>query len=160
MSRLGPQLLELELMLQHLVEPGVGLRLFLGPCDTQLLTLFLHGGIENDYFVSGFLVKFQRLGILVADHGIAQALPGRGQPRVSGSRALEQAAGTVRVPLEQDLFGQSQDVHTWHHLGLWVIVSFVIVHIYAAVREDIMSRQSMVSTMISGHRTFKDDLPD
>ena len=29
--------------------------------------------------------------------------------------------------------------------------------IYAAIREDIMSRQSMVSTMISGHRTFKDD---
>ena len=55
MSRLGPQLLELELMLQHLVEPGVGLRLFLCPCDTQLLTLFLHGGIENDYFVSAFL---------------------------------------------------------------------------------------------------------
>ena len=58
------------------------------------------------------------------------------------------------------LFGQSQDVHTWHHLGLWVIVSFVIVHIYAAVREDIMSRQSIVSTMISGHRTFKDDRAD
>ncbi|TIU25555.1 MAG: DUF4405 domain-containing protein, partial [Mesorhizobium sp.] len=40
------------------------------------------------------------------------------------------------------LFGQSQDVHTWHHLGMWVIICFVIVHVYAAVREDIMSRQS------------------
>ena len=37
------------------------------------------------------------------------------------------------------------------------IVIFTIIHIYAAIREDIMSRQSMVSTMISGHRTFKDD---
>jgi len=36
-------------------------------------------------------------------------------------------------------------------------VIFAIIHIYAAVREDVMSRQSMVSTMISGHRTFKDD---
>ncbi len=57
------------------------------------------------------------------------------------------------------LFGQSQDVHTWHHLGMWVIVCFVIVHIYVAVREDIMSRQSIISSMISGWRLFKDDRP-
>ncbi len=54
------------------------------------------------------------------------------------------------------MLGQSQDVHTWHHLGMWVIVVFVIVHVYAAIREDIMGRQSVVSTMISGYRTFKD----
>ena len=58
------------------------------------------------------------------------------------------------------LFGSSLDVHMWHRLGMWGIVIFSIVHIYAAIREDIMSRQSMVSTMISGHRTFKDDDPD
>jgi Ni/Fe-hydrogenase 1 B-type cytochrome subunit len=52
--------------------------------------------------------------------------------------------------------GASQDVHTWHHLAMWAIVCFIIVHIYAAVREDIMSRQSMISTMISGWRMFKD----
>lgn len=57
------------------------------------------------------------------------------------------------------LFGNSQWVHTYHHLGMWVIVCFVMVHIYAAVREDIMSRQSIVSTMISGWRTFKDERP-
>ncbi|AGK57338.1 Ni/Fe-hydrogenase, b-type cytochrome subunit [Hyphomicrobium denitrificans 1NES1] len=57
------------------------------------------------------------------------------------------------------LFGNSQWVHTYHHLGMWVIVCFVMVHIYAAVREDIMSRQSIVSTMISGWRTFKDTRP-
>ncbi len=54
------------------------------------------------------------------------------------------------------LFGQSQDVHSWHRLGLWIITVFVIAHVYVAVREDIMSRQSMVSTMISGWRFFKD----
>ena len=54
------------------------------------------------------------------------------------------------------LFGNSQDVHTWHHLGLWAMVIFVVLHVYAAIREDIMGRQSMVSTMISGYRTFKD----
>ena len=54
------------------------------------------------------------------------------------------------------LFGQSQDVHTWHRLGMWAMVIFVLVHVYAAIREDIMGRQSIVSTMISGRRTFKD----
>ena len=55
------------------------------------------------------------------------------------------------------LFGQSQDVHTWHHLGMWYIACFVIIHVYVAIREDIMSRQSLISTMISGWRMFKDD---
>jgi Ni/Fe-hydrogenase 1 B-type cytochrome subunit len=54
------------------------------------------------------------------------------------------------------LMGQSQDVHTWHHLGMWGLVIFAILHIYAAVREDIMGRTSLISTMVSGHRTFKD----
>lgn len=55
------------------------------------------------------------------------------------------------------LFPNTQDLHTWHHVGLWVFVIFVMVHIYAAIREDIMSRQSIISTMISGVRMFKDD---
>lgn len=56
------------------------------------------------------------------------------------------------------LFGNSSmAVHTWHHLFMWVIVVFTIAHIYVAVREDIMSRQSLISTMISGWRYFKDD---
>ena len=58
------------------------------------------------------------------------------------------------------LAGGSQTVHSLHHLGMWWIVIFMIVHIYVAIREDIMSRQSIVSTMISGHRTFKDDDPE
>ena len=57
------------------------------------------------------------------------------------------------------LFGQSQDVHSWHHLGMWLIICFAVVHIYAAVREDIMSRQSIISSMFSGWRTFRDGGP-
>lgn len=52
--------------------------------------------------------------------------------------------------------GGSQNLHTWHHIGLWAFVIFVILHIYAAVREDIMSRQTLISTIISGYRMFKD----
>lgn len=54
------------------------------------------------------------------------------------------------------LFGGSQAVHSWHHLGMWAFVSFIIIHVYAAIREDIMSRQSLISTMVSGYRMFKD----
>ncbi|MHB8354161.1 MAG: Ni/Fe-hydrogenase, b-type cytochrome subunit [Burkholderiales bacterium] len=53
------------------------------------------------------------------------------------------------------LFGQSQAVHSWHHLVAWGIVTFVIVHVYAAVREDMLSRQTMISTIIGGSRTFR-----
>ncbi len=57
------------------------------------------------------------------------------------------------------LMGQSQDVHTYHHLVMWLIIVFAIVHIYVAIREDIMSRQSIISSMISGWRLFKDNRP-
>lgn len=57
------------------------------------------------------------------------------------------------------LFGQSQDVHTWHHLGMWFLVTFSIVHIYAAIREDLVSRQTLISAITNGFRFFRDDRP-
>ncbi len=65
-------------------------------------------------------------------------------------------ANTLFTSWVLPLFGQSQEVHTWHHLSMWIIVTFILIHVYAAVREDIMGRQSIISTMISGYRTFKD----
>lgn len=58
------------------------------------------------------------------------------------------------------VFPNSQSVHTWHHLGMWALVIYSMTHIYAVVREDILSRQSMISTMISGERMFKDNRDD
>ena len=55
------------------------------------------------------------------------------------------------------VYGDSFMVHTVHRLSMWLMVCFSLIHIYVAVREDIMSRQSLVSTMISGWRYFKDD---
>jgi Ni/Fe-hydrogenase 1 B-type cytochrome subunit len=54
------------------------------------------------------------------------------------------------------LFGQSQAVHSWHHLVAWGIVCFVILHVYTAIREDILSRQTMVGAIINGQRTFRE----
>jgi Ni/Fe-hydrogenase 1 B-type cytochrome subunit len=54
------------------------------------------------------------------------------------------------------LFGQSQDVHTWHHLCMWLIVMFTTVHLYMVIRQEITTKESILSTMIGGFRTFKD----
>jgi Ni/Fe-hydrogenase 1 B-type cytochrome subunit len=50
------------------------------------------------------------------------------------------------------LLGYSQNVHTLHHLGMWYLLIFTIVHIYMVVREDIMSGETVISTMINGWR--------
>lgn len=57
------------------------------------------------------------------------------------------------------LFGDSQSVHSLHHLAMWLMVCFVLIHIYVAVREDKLSGQSLLSTIVTGWRTFKDDKP-
>lgn len=54
-----------------------------------------------------------------------------------------------------DLWGNPLGMHVWHRMGMWVIATFVIVHVYAAVREDIMSGQSVIGTMFNGERLFK-----
>jgi Ni/Fe-hydrogenase 1 B-type cytochrome subunit len=38
---------------------------------------------------------------------------------------------------------------------MWVIVVFIILHVYAAVREEINGRLSLIGGMISGYKTFK-----
>ena len=53
------------------------------------------------------------------------------------------------------LLGQSQAVHTWHHLGMWYLVVFTIVHLYLVIREDNTTGLTVVSTMISGWRDIK-----
>ncbi len=51
--------------------------------------------------------------------------------------------------------GQSQDVHTWHHLGMLYLIVFTMLHVYIVVREDIFSGETVISTMVSGWRTSK-----
>lgn len=53
------------------------------------------------------------------------------------------------------LFGQSQDVHTWHHMCAWYLFWFTLVHLYFVVREEITSRLTVISSMINGWRDTK-----
>lgn len=54
------------------------------------------------------------------------------------------------------LWGNTLDLHILHRLAMWVVIGFVMVHVYISVREDILSRQTTVSTMLSGDRLFRD----
>lgn len=101
--------------------------------------------VGHNPLARGAMFGFLFLSVLMAFTGFAMY----GEGTQAGSWA-HRVFGWV-IPL----MGQSQDVHTWHHLGMWGVVIFVVLHVYAAIREDIMGRQSMVSTMISGYRTFK-----
>jgi len=53
------------------------------------------------------------------------------------------------------LLGEPQTVRTIHHLTMWYLVLFAVVHVYMVFREDIMSGQSVIGTMINGIRSFK-----
>jgi Ni/Fe-hydrogenase 1 B-type cytochrome subunit len=53
------------------------------------------------------------------------------------------------------LLGSSQMVRTVHHFAMYYLIIFAVIHMYMVFREDIMSQESVVGTMISGVRTFK-----
>ena len=53
------------------------------------------------------------------------------------------------------VLGDSMTVHTWHHVAMWVVILFSMVHMYMAIREDMTHRQTTVSSMISGWRFFR-----
>ena len=64
-------------------------------------------------------------------------------------------AFTIFTSWVMPLFGYSQMVHTLHHLGMWYLIAFTLVHLYMVVREDICSDETIVSTMINGWRVAK-----
>ncbi len=53
------------------------------------------------------------------------------------------------------LLGSSQNVRTVHHFAMYYLLLFAVIHMYMVIREDIMSGESVVGTMISGVRSFK-----
>jgi Ni/Fe-hydrogenase 1 B-type cytochrome subunit len=53
------------------------------------------------------------------------------------------------------LLGSPQAVRTVHHFAMWYVLLFALVHTYMVFREDIMSGESVISTMVNGIRMFK-----
>jgi Ni/Fe-hydrogenase 1 B-type cytochrome subunit len=55
----------------------------------------------------------------------------------------------------RDFAVNTMDLHTVHRAAMWVLTIFTTMHVYTVVREDVVSRQTMVSTMLSGYRLFR-----
>lgn len=55
------------------------------------------------------------------------------------------------------LGGNGFDLVLWHRMGMVIVVVFVMAHVYMVIREDIMGRTTMLSTMINGVRLLKAD---
>lgn len=53
------------------------------------------------------------------------------------------------------IFGNTMDLHVIHRMAMWIMAGFVFIHVYIAVREDVLSRQTMISSMLSGERQFR-----
>ena len=54
------------------------------------------------------------------------------------------------------VWGSSMTLRTWHHDAMYVLLLYTLIHIYFAVRDDVMGRVSTISSMIDGWRTFRD----
>lgn len=54
------------------------------------------------------------------------------------------------------LGGNEQTLRSLHRLGMLLLVSFVIIHLYMVMREEIMGKTSLVSAMFSGFRMKRD----
>lgn len=53
------------------------------------------------------------------------------------------------------LGGNGLDLVVWHRMGMVVLVAFVMIHLYMVIREEIMGRTTMISTMVNGIRLVK-----
>ena len=79
---------------------------------------------------------------------------------ITGFALYSQQWGWGQLPMQLFgwvfvVIGQPQTVRTLHHLGMWYVLLFVMVHVYMVFREDIMSGESVIGTMINGIRMFK-----
>lgn len=55
----------------------------------------------------------------------------------------------------QPLIGDSQQLHTYHRLGMWYLVIFSMAHMYMVVRQDVFTKETIISTMVNGWRVQK-----
>lgn len=51
--------------------------------------------------------------------------------------------------------GDGQDLHSWHRLGMLLLMAFIIIHLYMVIREEIMGKTTLVSTMFNGYRYIR-----
>jgi Ni/Fe-hydrogenase 1 B-type cytochrome subunit len=56
------------------------------------------------------------------------------------------------------LLGGAQIVRFVHHVGTWLWLMFIPIHVYLTVRADVLHRESTVSSIVSGNRIVRADV--
>ena len=116
----------------------------------NFLTDELHKEIGHNPLAQAAMFVFTVIvGLFMILTGFALYSQGLGQ----GSWA-DQMFGWV-IPV----IGGSKEVQFWHNIGMWLMLVFIVIHIYMAIRADIISRQSSISTIFGGWRYYRDDKP-
>jgi Ni/Fe-hydrogenase 1 B-type cytochrome subunit len=55
------------------------------------------------------------------------------------------------------LFGGSYNLHFVHHLVAWIFPFYLVIHLYAVFRHDIVDRTSVTSSIITGFKHKVED---
>jgi Ni/Fe-hydrogenase 1 B-type cytochrome subunit len=55
----------------------------------------------------------------------------------------------------QPMVGDSQALHTLHRFGMWYLIIFSMAHMYMVVRQDVFTKETIISTMVNGWRLRK-----
>lgn len=100
---------------------------------------------HNPIAVVSMFAMFVLPSILMIVTGLGLYAEGSGQ----GSR-LDRFFGWVGPAL-----GGSQTMHTVHHLAMYAIVCFTLIHVYAVMRADVLGGQSTLNVVVSGYRYFR-----
>ncbi len=58
------------------------------------------------------------------------------------------------------MLGGEFNVHMWHHWIAWLIVLFVIIHVYLVVKTDVSEKSGEVSSMFNGVKSFEKEPVD
>lgn len=56
------------------------------------------------------------------------------------------------------LLGGIQVVHFVHHVMTWLFITFIPIHIYLALRADVLERTGTISSIVSGGRFVRSDV--
>lgn len=120
------------------------------------------GGLISDIRWYLFLEKEPR--VYVGHNPLAQAgmamgmvfmivvmLSGLGMYAAGSSNALIEPFRFM-LDLMYMVGGNEQELRSLHRLGMLLLITFVTVHLYMVIREEIMGKTSLVSTMFSGFR--------
>ncbi len=58
------------------------------------------------------------------------------------------------------IFGSSAQLHLIHHLVAWSFPVFIILHMYAVMRHDIVEHSSVTSSMVTGYKHNVEECPE